>query len=627
MRRAPWEVPRERDDLHERRGAFLVIPCLRRRAFSARLNAPALVRSAGLPGAIESIMLDVIRRSRLWRRERLDVAHELIAHFADGLEAGRSPEALVKDFGDAATAARLIRRARKRLRPVWWRSLRRIEQGCALFILLLIAIYGVLMIRFHIGSPAPTVDYVSQVNAAALASAPEDRAWPVYREALVRFAADPWPAISRPRPGDQDWAAYTEWLERHAETFALVRAAARKPALGFAATVKVHPDDHILWPQPPGEDEGTVDETSANMLMSIRLRHLQMLRPLSTQLLDDARRRASMHTDESEHSDRLVIENMCAALAIAEHLTEIPVFINDLVALSIYRGVLDLTGQLLTDDPERWSVEELRLLAHAIGGFMAGDPRARVEHERLLFQDVLQHAYTDNGAGDGRLTADGWRSLSQLTEIFHSTQPAGSSMGLHDVVSTDLLGPAISSIMAGRRAMLAKYDELLDMILIESRVPLWQWDERPCQDVINTMHASPLTRQRYWLVLLLMPALNKTNDHTEYTRQLRDAALTAIALTVHHRRHGEWPATIEELVPSLLPTLPLDRHDGRAIKYRLRDGRPLLYSVGNDRVDHGGVASKSPGQVAVMSWRSSSAQMVRDGITQEHDWILWPVPE
>lgn len=78
------------------------------------------VAHAGLPVEIEKVVTQVVRRSRLWRRERVDVAEELIAHFQDGLAAGRTVEALLRAFGDPLTAAKLIRRAKKRNRSWAW---------------------------------------------------------------------------------------------------------------------------------------------------------------------------------------------------------------------------------------------------------------------------------------------------------------------------------------------------------------------------------------------------------------------------------------------------------------------------------------------------------------------------
>jgi hypothetical protein len=61
-----------------------------------------------------------------------------------------------------------------------------------------------------------------------------------------------------------------------------------------------------------------------------------------------------------------------------------------------------------------------------------------------------------------------------------------------------------------------------------------------------------------------------------------------LALERHRLRHGDWPKSLTDLVPELLPTVPLDPFDGRPLRYRrLADG-VVVYSVGADGTDDGG---------------------------------------
>jgi hypothetical protein len=52
---------------------------------------------------------------------------------------------------------------------------------------------------------------------------------------------------------------------------------------------------------------------------------------------------------------------------------------------------------------------------------------------------------------------------------------------------------------------------------------------------------------------------------------------------------GEYPATLDALVPSFIEKLPHDIIGGQPLHYRRTDdGKFLLYSVGWDEVDEGG---------------------------------------
>jgi hypothetical protein len=59
-------------------------------------------------------------------------------------------------------------------------------------------------------------------------------------------------------------------------------------------------------------------------------------------------------------------------------------------------------------------------------------------------------------------------------------------------------------------------------------------------------------------------------------------------LRCYRAEHGQPPATLDELVPRYLKTLPLDPFSGKPLIYRPQGTNWLLYSVGPDGVDDGG---------------------------------------
>lgn len=70
----------------------------------------------------------------------------------------------------------------------------------------------------------------------------------------------------------------------------------------------------------------------------------------------------------------------------------------------------------------------------------------------------------------------------------------------------------------------------------------------------------------------------------------RRLVVIAIALERHHHRHGAYPKSLEKLAPDLLKTIPVDFMDGQPLRYRpTDDGHFVLYSVGLDCVDDGGL--------------------------------------
>ena len=72
----------------------------------------------------------------------------------------------------------------------------------------------------------------------------------------------------------------------------------------------------------------------------------------------------------------------------------------------------------------------------------------------------------------------------------------------------------------------------------------------------------------------------------------RHAALdVALASQQYQRIHGEFPESIEQLVPKFLDSIPIDPMDAASTPLRYRresDGTAVVWSVGIDGIDDGG---------------------------------------
>jgi hypothetical protein len=122
----------------------------------------------------------------------------------------------------------------------------------------------------------------------------------------------------------------------------------------------------------------------------------------------------------------------------------------------------------------------------------------------------------------------------------------------------------------------------------------------------------------------MLPALGAVANVGERTIQVRDAAEVVIALELWHRRHGAWPDRLDQLVPDLLPQVPPDRIDGQPLRYVVRDGKPILYSLGVDRQNEGGRANtEDPERAAAPGYGPVAADFkVTD--YWRGDWVFFP---
>ncbi len=575
---------------------------LLRGQLTARLDYRSHVDACDLPAPTRKLICQVVQRTRLWRREKVDVARELIVHFEDGIRAGRAPNELAKEFGPAGTAALLIRRAKKRQRPIWWQAWRQSQRAAVVLFGLLLVVYLYFAIPYWTASPAPTVDYLALLNARAMATDPTDRAWPLYQHAFAQLPDGFERGELFARPNDEKWAAYCSFLENHQHVLQLVQGASERSTLGFIVE----------------SSEG--DQLFDGSLLMISLPYLATLRQLSLLSIDDARRRSIL----GEDADGRVTDRLLTALRIASHTREVEVLVSDLVAGAIFVATLDAVNELLLDFPDVFSDEDLHTLMREIASFADGSPEIRMELEQQWFDDLLQRTYTDDGAGNGRMTAVGWDALESVSNIGEMTPESLQAVDM-------LVNPVLTTVVADRLTMRLKMQEMIELLRADAARPPWVRMKTPSvfSRELEAMISSQTARLRYLPIVLLLPAMDRMIESGHLTVQIRDAALTVLAIEQYRREYGYWPESLDALVPTLLPVLPVDMYSGDPLKYILQDGQPLLYSIGVDGIDHGGVPPlDATGSPRIEYARGSLHRrplptFEQLGVTPG-DWVLWP---
>jgi hypothetical protein len=146
-----------------------------------------------LPQVIQKYIDLIIKKMRYRKKVRRDVQAELAAHFEDELrdcenlqQRERRAKELIEQFGDANLLGILLRRAKKRCRPLWRTIIARTFQTIGVLILCLI-IYS---IWFLTGKPNIRVDYLAIINQKNKPELSEkDNAWPDYEKAIELFVA------------------------------------------------------------------------------------------------------------------------------------------------------------------------------------------------------------------------------------------------------------------------------------------------------------------------------------------------------------------------------------------------------------------------------------------------------
>lgn len=92
------------------------------------------------------------------------------------------------------------------------------------------------------------------------------------------------------------------------------------------------------------------------------------------------------------------------------------------------------------------------------------------------------------------------------------------------------------------------------------------------------------------LAVVAVPNFTKAWQTTAHNQAMAHEAQFACALERYYLTHGEYPETLDALVPQFMTKMPHDIIGGQPLHYRrTNDGKFLLYSIGWNETDDGGV--------------------------------------
>jgi hypothetical protein len=92
--------------------------------------------------------------------------------------------------------------------------------------------------------------------------------------------------------------------------------------------------------------------------------------------------------------------------------------------------------------------------------------------------------------------------------------------------------------------------------------------------------------------------ITKAFQTLAYNQTLVNEAQIVCALERYHLAHGEYPETLDTLAPQFIEKIPHDIIGGQPLHYRRTDdGKFLLYSIGWNEKDEGGLDLSSKGGI------------------------------
>tara|TARA_A100000171_G_scaffold10641_1_gene8492 strand:- start:5097 stop:7106 length:2010 start_codon:yes stop_codon:yes gene_type:complete len=568
-------------------------------------EAFALLEKATLPESIDEVIRSTIVRTKLWRDERAQIARELIAHAQDALDAGQDPQQVADTFGDPRRVARLLRRSMKRKRPLSWQAYRFSRRAVGAFLVMLLLSYSVLAVRFYTSSPEIKVDFAALLDERNQGYREDQKSWPVISEvglewSLIRdkldsnqearlsefesSAHEPGIRVFPNVPIDHpDFASIADAVRAFDSQLVRVREAAARPIVGIPVGYETRVVQRAGREWTSDIIPADANHYKQHSVIEILLPNLGWTRGLAQVLMFDAKLALS------EGEAQRAADDYIAALGLARQCRSEPFVISKLVGVAINSMVMNETEKLLREHPGALSEEQLIDIAHEHAR-VSKVTGVGLDTQRVMFADLLQRLYTDDGHGDGHMTPDG---MAYMGMLMGSPDSLGESL-LTDAVMTDpkLRTAAMPlSLVAtlSREQDTRIFNQFIDRAqrVLELGPPWIASIDRDEIDRVQDFDDQGLFRISASAVML--PELTRMLDRHFRHQQRSQAFGTMLAIEVFKLEHGRLPDSLEELTPRYLPEVPQDLmnpHD--TMKLRAFDNGYMLYSVGSDGDDDGG---------------------------------------
>jgi hypothetical protein len=261
-----------------------------------------------------------------------------------------------------------------------------------------------------------------------------------------------------------------------------------------------------------------------------------------------------------------VADTLETGLVLADHVSGDPILVSYLVAMAIEDILLEgLVLGLCTPgaDPDAAQLEALWEVL-------------QVHHARPL--DLVPALEAERAVA--------LRTIDQLG--------AGCPGGFLDVTSklpgVDVVPASLSPYSAVYPLDRARYEEVLDTILARARAPHGRVATDTSEVLIDGEGPPRMVAIVTWILAPVLAKLPGKRDRILARWRLTLAALEALR---HHRASGQWPRAVEELDLPAADRIDPCSTDGSLLHLRKEeDGALLMWSVGENRVDDGGLTEE-----------------------------------
>jgi hypothetical protein len=526
----------------------------------------------------------VIKAMKYRKKVREDVREELMAHFSDALadctldnEKQQAVETLIADFGDAKLLGKLLRRAKKRCRPLWRTMVTRTFQFIGISILLLVLYIG----WFFTGKPIISTDYLEILNQQVKPVADDSQnAWPFYKQAAEKYIKcenedfDFHPANPSPfTRSEQDVQIIRQAISDNQESLELIRQGNRKP---------------YYW-QIYDIGEGQ------NELIEVLLPHLSDYKKLTYLMCWQG----LLSAEEGNLGKSF--SNLLEVYSLGQHLRgQNTTLIEQLVAMAFEGMSTNTLRIILAEYDEQIDATLLNSVRERYAAMIAEqDFTVDYGSEKLFMYDEAQRCFTDSRFGKSHLY------LRRISELGLGPQGYSGNIGT--------LPFHVLFTHPDKEETLRDIERFyVEMEKITTLTPASVKSKGLDADAV----VEEVIKKNVFLNILL-PALSKLNQMAWRSRTESYATLVILAVTQYQKEYGQFPDSLDVLVDKgFLNEVPMDPYSDKPLVYRKTENSFTLYSVGYNFTDDGG----APGD-----YKGTNKNPQAKRWTEAGDAIFWPV--
>lgn len=532
--------------------------------------------SCGLPNCATKYIEQVVRKVRYRKKIRTDVRAELSCHFQDALndcktedDRQNAAKELITEFGSPKILAKLIRRGKKRCRPLWKKVLIRTFQ----IFLLLVAFLVFRGLTLTLGSPTISTDYVQWLNELVQAGRDQSQnAAPHYAKAIELMSEEVPEIIKVTMPSlpenmsPDDEKIIADFLKANEPAFDELILGTKKPHYWLDYTSAPHETEAPDWVAE------SMPFAMAAEVVGTAMPNFRGYKTLARRL--GLRCNWRMHNDDFTGAlDDAVAINRLGGQMLGQGL-----LIEQLVGTAIYAMASEQIRIVI--NAGQFDTAELKALQQQIENFGGQDNALiTIDAEQAFMYDMIQRGFTDDGKGNGRVLRGG------LVFAFNDLPSALKGFFLFD--------------FPDRNHVVVQTENYYNQ----------------CKEIITTPPFEgnqPEVEKSLAFPLMLIAQAGVAENMRELSWRLitdRQALITIVSILRYQKENDSYPESLEQLVDSChMRILPQDPFSGKPLVYKKTDDGFILYSFGLNMFDDSG--DGIPGN----RWRQEAK-----------DAIFWPV--